>query len=561
MFFKDVTVVVPRSWRDSRCQTKITTPRGALVYRSIDVHIGSDHPLHRQSPFTQQSRGCGLAGDFISMPYQFFTNWNQTEAVYGNPARIFVHEWAKFRYGIFDEFGYAGDKIYPNFYKVNDQILPTGSSDVALKGAWYKNENNDLCDPSLEANCHFVPDLNANGQITCSLGYLPFLPNVNRYCKLNEQFAVHQSLPPTKHNVLCAARGAAEVIAMHPDLINRGSPVQPPFSNITINVVKEPVTKYVLLLESSSTMIKQDLWKWISKAAQKFIRNDLPLNTKLAIVTFSNDSIIQHNLAPLTDEAARARIADSIPDKYKVQRSPDQRCVRCGVEAVIQQVLAGDEAGAHIILVTRGDNGLNISDEAAITAMASSFQIRFSSVLVPRGGKSPSHYYDSISAMTQGRSFVFQLPTDQRNNVGAGVYYQMIEAFYALRRLDSPDDVPVSVHSNVVTREAPNLKSSGAFSIDSTLGQATLFGIIVDEPDDHNIKSVKFIDNSGQMYGPYTSLSNEFIVINMKTINFPKDTPAPPFDDVILIYKFSQIRPFHIFYFFTACSFGPGVEI
>jgi hypothetical protein len=31
----------------------------------------------------------------------------------------------------------------------------------------------------------------------------------------------------------------------------------------------------------------QDLWKWISKPEQKFIRNDLMINTKMAIVTFS----------------------------------------------------------------------------------------------------------------------------------------------------------------------------------------------------------------------------------------------------------------------------------
>lgn len=33
VFFKEVIVVVPQSWRDSRCQTQIQTPRGALVYR------------------------------------------------------------------------------------------------------------------------------------------------------------------------------------------------------------------------------------------------------------------------------------------------------------------------------------------------------------------------------------------------------------------------------------------------------------------------------------------------------------------------------------------------
>ena len=96
----------------------------------------------------------------------------------------------------------------------------------------------------------------------------------------------------------------------------------------------------------------------------------------MAIVTFSNDSVVQHNLAPLSDENARARIADSIPDKYKVQRSPDQRCVRCGIEAAVRKVLNGDEAGAHIIVVTRGDNDtLNFEDQNVIREFAKTYQV------------------------------------------------------------------------------------------------------------------------------------------------------------------------------------------
>ena len=118
----------------------------------------------------------------------------------------------------------------------------------------------------------------------------------------------------------------------------------------------------------------------------------------------------------------------------------------------------------------------------------------------------------------------------------------MIEAFYGFRLLDyvdtSMDDlassVPVTAHAQVVTREAASLKSSGTFSIDSTLGQSSMFGIIVDDPQNHNIKSITFTDNANNVYGPYSSLSSEYNVINVKTINFPKtsDTLPPPFDDV-----------------------------
>jgi hypothetical protein len=32
----------------------------------------------------------------------------RTSETWGNPAKLFVHEWAKLRYGVFDEFGFSG---------------------------------------------------------------------------------------------------------------------------------------------------------------------------------------------------------------------------------------------------------------------------------------------------------------------------------------------------------------------------------------------------------------------------------------------------------------------
>ena len=83
------------------------------------------------------------------------------------------------------------------------------------------------------------------------------------------------------------------------------------------------------------------------------------------------------------------------------------------------------------------------------------------------------------------------------------------------------------------TREE-GLTTRGTFTIDSTLGRDTLFGIIVDDVEDHFIKSVTFNDSAGVVYGPYSTLTNDYNVINIKTINFPKNirTKTPPFDDV-----------------------------
>ncbi len=83
-----------------------------LNFQSADVVIDTDHPFHKESPFTQQSRGCGQQGDFISIPSSFLTSLNDTAKAFGNPAKVLAYEWAKFRYGVFDEFGFAG-----NFFK------------------------------------------------------------------------------------------------------------------------------------------------------------------------------------------------------------------------------------------------------------------------------------------------------------------------------------------------------------------------------------------------------------------------------------------------------------
>ena len=83
-------------------------------------------------------------------------------------------------------------------------------------------------------------------------------------------------------------------------------------------------------------------WKWINKAAQKFIRYDLPLHSNLAIVTFSNNSRVAHVMSAIHSEEARARLADTVPDKYHLAHT-DVKCLLCGVQQAIQEVKFGFE--------------------------------------------------------------------------------------------------------------------------------------------------------------------------------------------------------------------------
>ena len=106
-------------------------------------------------------------------------------------------------------------------------------------------------------------------------------------------------------------------------------------------MIREPETQYVLVMETSSSMDNHNQWKWINKAAQKFIRYDLPVNSNLAIVTFSNQSKVEHNMVQVHSDQVRGRLADTIPDKYHLSRS-DKRCVLCAMQKVIHEVVSGD---------------------------------------------------------------------------------------------------------------------------------------------------------------------------------------------------------------------------
>lgn len=142
--------MVPSSWRDSKCQTIIRPPRGGTPYRNADIHISQRHPVFNEEPYTQQSGGCGQPGDAVYLPYTFVTYWNHTQMEYGRPSKLFIKEWAKLRYGIFDEFGFINDHMYPNYYYHQGRIVPSGASNVNLEGTEFLLNTNLL---SIHYNC------------------------------------------------------------------------------------------------------------------------------------------------------------------------------------------------------------------------------------------------------------------------------------------------------------------------------------------------------------------------------------------------------------------------
>ena len=431
VYLKSVTIVIPHSWRDGVCQTEIRAPRAPTPYRHPDIKINGKHSLYGETPFTQRSRGCAQKGDFMSIPYHFLTAWNNTWETYGDPAKLFVKEWAKLRYGIFEERGYANDLLFPNYYYVNGEIYPTVTTNDRVNGEWIDTSGLANCNPSKQ-ECYFKP-LGANDHITCSLGDMHYLPTVKKFCR-----ATGLPMAPTKHNVLCNGRSAGEIIYSHEDLISRNvhsQRGQDAFKlDPDITIVRDPEPQYVLIVEKSADLDNHGQWKWINKAAQKFIRYDLPPNAKLAIVTFSNTSKVEHPMTKVNSDVVRARLADTIPDKYHLAHT-DIKCLLCGVHKAIHDVLRNDMAGAHLVIISRGSpDTLSLSDEQTIEEYIKYYQIEVSTILIPNGDKQPLAFYDSISQISGGISHVVKssryTKTNSRRSIE--VYLELMHAFSSL---------------------------------------------------------------------------------------------------------------------------------
>ena len=87
------------------------------------------------------------------------------------------------------------------------------------------------------------------------------------------------------------------------------------------------------------------------------------------------------------------------------------------------------------------------------------------------------------------------------------------------------------------------------------LGSDSLFGVLVEDDENHHIKSVTFTDHQGAVFGPFTKMSSQLDDINLKTINFPVGL-RPPFDEVSHLEIMNNKQwNFSNWYFMLRCDY------
>ncbi|RXN08351.1 epithelial chloride channel -like protein [Labeo rohita] len=117
VYFKEATILVPSHWT-SKDFSKARTES----FEKAKIRIDHANPAYGVEPYTNQYEECGAEGEYIHFTPEYLLN-DTVIQLYGSRGKVFVHEWAHMRWGVYDE---TSDK--KTFYHSNGQIEATRCS-------------------------------------------------------------------------------------------------------------------------------------------------------------------------------------------------------------------------------------------------------------------------------------------------------------------------------------------------------------------------------------------------------------------------------------------------
>lgn len=312
-YLRDVTILVPLSWT----HVEEEDAEGALFLKQEDSDIRVDIPEspYQDQPYTLQTGICGASGLYIHYTPAYITD-DELVKWWGARGTSLAYEWAKLRWGVFDEIGYPGDPKYPPHYKSmrhGGSVVPTMCGPTHVEGGWEDEEETECPrkrDGTPEGNCYFTAT-NCSSVSLMSLYSCRSQPELE-FC--DEE--THNYEAPTKQNRICKL-SVWQVMEGHRDFASGANPPLDPAAaqdvpEPRVRVVRERPPGVALVTDVSGSMNEHHRYKRLQRAITRWILRDAPDNTSLAIIRFSDDVQVVQNLTQLDSEATRRALAQSL---------------------------------------------------------------------------------------------------------------------------------------------------------------------------------------------------------------------------------------------------------
>ncbi|XP_034635972.1 calcium-activated chloride channel regulator 1-like [Trachemys scripta elegans] len=314
-------------------------------------------------------------------------------------AKVFVHEWAHLRWGVFDEYSYDAP-FYVSVNSGKETVEATRcSADITGKYIVQSCTKNNCttreCEYDqqtklFEAGCTFVPDKRQN--VRASIMNMQSLSSVVEFCDQS----THNEKATNLQNKMCNYKSTWEVIMNSTDFSNTSAinSSSPPFeTSFSLLQTKDRVV--CLVLDVSGSMIVYNRIKRLQQAAEIFLLQIIEMDSWVGIVTFESTAQITCNLQQIVNETVRQDLITYLPTKTD---GGTNICagVRKGFEVIKQKYSNLD--GSEIVLLTDGEDK-NMNN--CLTEVKNSGSI----IHIVALGSNAAQELEQFSNMTEGLKF------------------------------------------------------------------------------------------------------------------------------------------------------------
>ncbi|XP_071498192.1 calcium-activated chloride channel regulator 1-like [Diadema antillarum] len=464
VYWKEIKILVPPTWSPQEHYGVAKTE--TLETAHVTVHSGSPRG---DEPYVDNPFGCGQQIILTHISPAFISDKFYREEIFGPTESVLVRIWAYFRWGLFEEhydaaLSEAG--VVPAYDAGGRSIGTRCSANIEGEVMWpdytpcnYRDGNNI----GYPTECRFIP---IRGQtVTSSLlfGTKDFhIPTINEFCDDDpESPNFHNAEALNLQNKRCGNLAAWTVMREKTSDFDNGPQVVTNTKPI-FTVIQAPLSRsVVIVLDKSGSMSGNERFIKVISASTEYIRNVIPMKSRLGIVYFDSSASVGAELTRIVDDQTRESLVNSLPPTEGGGTS-----ISNGIQKGIE-VLGEYSPGGYILILGDGEDQSNYVEDNR--QLIESSGVIIDTITVSSSGDSDMRM---LADITLGESY-HCIDTDSGNC--------LIQAFQSTIT-SRPSSVagqttPVQIYSSDVQIQQNVEREIVPLVIDSALGNDTVFTV------------------------------------------------------------------------------------
>ncbi|XP_071482244.1 calcium-activated chloride channel regulator 1-like, partial [Diadema antillarum] len=309
--------------------------------------------------------GCGQQGILTHISPAYISDKLYREKRFGPTESVLVRIWAYFRWGLFEEhYDAALSKagVVPACDAGGRSIGARCSANIEGEVMWPDNtpcnygDGNNIGYPT---ECRFVPVGGQNATSSLLFGTKDFhIPTINEFCDDDpESPNFHNAEALNLQNKRCGNLAAWTVMREKTNDFENGPQVVTNTKPI-FTVIQAPLSRsVVLVLDKSGSMSGNERFIKVISASTEYIRNVIPLKSRLGIVYFDSSATVGAQLTPILDDQTRESLVNSLPPT-----SGGGTSISNGIQKSIE-VLGEYSPGGYILILGDGEDNSNYVED------------------------------------------------------------------------------------------------------------------------------------------------------------------------------------------------------